>query len=113
MCAIYTKSRINLGCGGVGYSSRLVCLKGRDFEVPMSGGLYLTQHNPELSLVFDVGREIVTYRNPTDCARIIKELLNDRDLAASIRTAARERSIRDHTYQVRWSRVFETIGALK
>jgi hypothetical protein len=113
MRKIYAKSRINLGCGGVGYSSSLVCLKGRDFEVPMSGALYLTQHNPELSLVFDVGREIVTYRDPVDCARIIKELLNDGNRAASIRKAARERSIRDHTYQARWSRVFETIGALK
>jgi len=113
MREIYAKSRINLGCGGIGYSSNLVCLKGRDFEVPMSGALYLTQHNPELSLVFDVGREIVTYRDPADCARIIKELLNDRNRAASIRKAARERSIRDHTYEARWSRVFETIGALK
>jgi hypothetical protein len=113
MREIYAKSRINLGCGGVGYSSSLVCLKGRDFEVPMSGALYLTQHNPELSLVFDVGREIVTYRDPVDCARIIKELLNDRNRAASIRKAARARSIRDHTYQARWSRVFEIIGALK
>jgi hypothetical protein len=113
MRAIYAKSRINLGCGGVGYSSSLVCLKGRDFEVPMSGALYLTQHNPELALVFDVGREIVTYSNPADCARIIAELLSDRDRAAAIRKAARERSIRDHTYQARWSHVFETIGALK
>jgi len=113
MREIYAKSRINLGCGGIGYSSSLVCLKGRDFEVPMSGALYLTQHNPELSLVFDVGREIVTYRDPADCARIIKELLNDRNRAASIRKAARARSIRDHTYQARWARVFETIGALK
>jgi hypothetical protein len=110
---IYAKSRINLGCGGVGYSSRLVCLKGRDFEVPMSGALYLTQHNPELSLVFDVGREIVTYRDPPDCARIIKELLSDRTRAASIRKAARERSMRDHTYEARWSHAFATIGALK
>jgi spore maturation protein CgeB len=113
MREIYAKSRINLGCGGVGYSSSLVCLKGRDFEVPMSGALYLTQDNPELALVFDVGREIVTYRDPADCALIIKQLLEDRGRAASIRTAARERSMRDHTYQARWSRVFDIIGALK
>ena len=88
-------------------------LDAERFEVPMSGALYVTQHNPELALVFDVGCEIVTYRNPADCARIIAELLSDRDRAAAIRKAARERSIRDHTYQARWSHVFETIGALK
>jgi hypothetical protein len=61
MIELYSRSRINLGFGGVGHSRRLMCLKGRDFEVPMSGGLYLTQDNPELGLVYDVGREIVTY----------------------------------------------------
>jgi hypothetical protein len=112
MRSIYAKSRINLGCGGIGYSRTLVCLKGRDFEVPMSGALYLTQDNPELSMVFDVGTEIVTYRNESDCARLIHDLLNDPDRAAAIRQAARARSIRDHTYTARWSHVFRMLGAL-
>lgn len=112
MNSIYAKSRINIGCGGIGYSRNLVCLKGRDFEVPMSGALYLTQHNPELSLVFDVGREIVTYNDISDCARNIKELLRDQDRARAIRTAARKRSLLDHTYTVRWAHVLRTLGAL-
>ena len=53
---LFSRSRINLGFAGVGYSKKLMCLKGRDFEVPMSGGLYLTQDNPELSLVYDIGK---------------------------------------------------------
>jgi len=66
MSRIYARSRINLGFGGIGHSRNLVCLKGRDFEVPMSGALYVTQHNPELALVFDIGREIVTYRDESE-----------------------------------------------
>jgi spore maturation protein CgeB len=112
MRSIYAKSRINLGCGGIGYSRTLVCLKGRDFEVPMSGALYLTQENAELSLVFNVGTEILTYQNESDCARLIHDLLNDPDRAAAIRQAARARSIRDHTYTTRWSHVFRMLGAL-
>ncbi len=73
MVEMYSLSRINLGFGGIGHSRRLMCLKGRDFEVPMSGGLYLTQDNPELALVFDVGREVVTYRDEADCAAKIRE----------------------------------------
>ena len=109
---VYARSRINLGCGGVGYSHRLLCLKGRDFEVPMSGALYLTQDNPELRQVFDVGREIVTYRGIDDCARSIRELLHDTERAAAIRIAARERCLRDHSYFVRWGHVLRTLGAL-
>ena len=112
MKQVYAKSRINLGFGGIGHSRRLVCLKGRDFEVPMSGALYLTQHNPELGLVFELGREVLTYQDADDCARTIRELLADQPRAAEIRRAARARCLRDHTYFARWSHVLRTLGAL-
>jgi spore maturation protein CgeB len=112
MVRLYSRSRINLGFGGIGYSRRLMCLKGRDFEVPMSGGLYLTQHNPELDLVFDVGREIVTYRDERDCAGKIRQLLAQPEEARRIREAGRARCLRDHTYEARWTKAFELAGLL-
>jgi hypothetical protein len=36
----YSRSKINLGFGGVANLSDTYCLKGRDFEIPMSRGLY-------------------------------------------------------------------------
>jgi len=113
MIKLYSRSRINLGFAGVGYSRKLMCLKGRDFEVPMSGGLYLTQNNPELSLVFDVGNEILTYRNEEDCANVIKKLLADPDRAQAIRKAGRKRCLSDHSYYARWSQVFQIAGLLE
>ncbi len=112
MIKLYSRSRINLGFAGIGYSRKLMCLKGRDFEVPMSGGLYLTQNNPDLSLVFDVGNEILTYRNEEDCASIIQKLLADPDRAEKIRKAGRKRCLMDHSYHVRWSKVFRMAGLL-
>jgi hypothetical protein len=112
MNGLYARSRINLGCGGIGYSHKLLCLKGRDFEVPMSGAVYLTQDNPELSLVFDVGEEMLTYRNIDDCARVIRATLNDPQSAARIRQAARARCLKDHTYTARWTAVFRSLGAV-
>ncbi|MEQ1715634.1 MAG: glycosyltransferase [Hyphomicrobium sp.] len=112
MVEMYSLSRINLGFGGIGHSNRLMCLKGRDFEVPMSGGLFLTQHNPELELVFDVGREIMTYTGEADCAVKIRTLLADEAKAAAIRKAGRERCLRDHTYEARWTKVFQMAGVL-
>ncbi len=112
MISIFSKSRINLGFSTIGYSKTLMCLKGRDFEIPMSGALYLTQHNPELEIVFDVGKEILTYRNAKECASLIRHYLAHPDEAASIRTAARERCLRDHTYLARWSQVFRLAGIL-
>jgi len=110
---LYSRSRINLGFGAIGHSRKLLCLKGRDFEVPMSGGLYLTQHNPELALVYDIGREIVTYKNANDCAQQITELLGNPDRAAALREAGRKRALKEHTYEAKWSRVLETAGLLQ
>lgn len=112
MARIYSRSRINLGFAGIGHSRRLMCLKGRDFEVPMSGGLYLTQHNPELALVYDIGSEIVTYTDEADCASMIRRLLDNPAEAAQIRTAGRARALREHTYEARWSRVFRVAGLI-
>lgn len=112
MVKLYSRSRINLGFGGIGYSWNLRCLKGRDFEVPMSGGLYLTQHNPELDLVFAVGKEIVTYTSTVDCAEKINSLLADPHRAKMIRNAGRIRALRSHTYQTRWEEAFSAAGLI-
>jgi len=113
MVEMFSQSRINLGFGGIGHSLKLMCLKGRDFEIPMAGGLYLTQHNPELDLVFDVGTEIVTYTDVADCVAKIKALLADDARSAAIRAAGRARSLADHSYEARWTKVFQFAGVLE
>jgi hypothetical protein len=112
MVKLYSRSRINLGFSGIGHSKKLMCLKGRDFEIPMSGGLYLTQDNPELSLVYDVNREILTYRDERDCVEKITYLLNHPQEAAKIRKTGRERALRDHTWEKRFEQIFKMAGLL-
>lgn len=110
---LYSRSRINLGFGGVGHSRKLVCLKGSDFEVPMSGGLYLTQDNPELSLVYEVGKEILTYKNEKDCAEKIMWLLANPEQAAKILEAGRKRALKNHTMEKRFERIFRLTGIME
>jgi hypothetical protein len=112
MIKLYSRSRINLGFSSIGYAKRLMCLKGRDFEIPMSGGLYLTQHNPELTLVYRVGEEILTYRGVEDCAATIRSLLDNPLRAAEIRAKGRARALREHTYETRWGNVFKRSGIM-
>ncbi len=113
MVKLYSRSRINLGFSGVGHSKELMCLKGRDFEVPMSGGLYLTQDNPELSLVYDIGKEIVTYKDASDCVNKIKWLLANPDKAEKIRKSGELSAISKHRWKDRFSEVFQLIGLLR
>ncbi|OGF34305.1 hypothetical protein A2482_00745 [Candidatus Falkowbacteria bacterium RIFOXYC2_FULL_48_21] len=109
---LYSESRINLGFGGVGHSHQVFCLKGRDFEVPMSSGLYLTQDNPELALVYKIGEEILTYHDATDCANIIQHYLNHPEDAAKVRNAGYERAFREHKWEDRFRDLFCLMGSI-
>lgn len=110
MVRIYSRSRINLGFGFSGESDNTMCLKGRDFEIPMSGGFYLTQYHQELDNVYQIGEEIACYLNVEDLAEKIKFYLARPDRAEAIRRAGRRRALKDHTWTNRLSAAFSAIG---
>jgi len=112
MVRTWSRSRINLGFGGIMGHNATYCLKGRDFEVPMSGGLYLTEHHAELTPFYEIGREIVTYTGFNDLLGKIRWLLSDPDQAEMIRRAGRARALNEHTWEMRFDRVFRMLGAL-
>jgi spore maturation protein CgeB len=112
MVRIYSKSRINLGFGGVDGHEETYCLKGRDFEIPMSGGLYLTEYHPELEEAYDLGREIVAYHGFDDLVARIRHFLADPDEAEAIRRAGFRRARRDHTWEMRFEKVFTLMNLI-
>jgi hypothetical protein len=61
---IFSRSQINLGCGYIGHSNKLTNVKGRDFDIPGSGGgVYLTTFNSDLAQHFEIGKEILCYHS--------------------------------------------------
>jgi spore maturation protein CgeB len=113
MVRMYSRSRVNLGFGGVAGHRDTYCLKGRDFEVPMSGGLYLTEESEELAQFYQVGKEIVSYSGPEDLIRKVRWLLANPADAEAIRQAGRRRALSDHTWEKRFEKVFRVIGLLE
>lgn len=109
MIQVYSQSRINLGFGYVGFSSGQ-CLKGRDFEVPACGTVYLTSYNNNLKRVYRVGKEIVTYSDFEDCLRKIKELLHDPERCEKIRQASRQAILDRHSWTQRIRQLLECSG---
>jgi spore maturation protein CgeB len=105
MVALYSRARVVLGFGGVGHTADIMHLKGRDFEVPMCGAVYLTTYNPELAHHFDIGREILCYRSPQECAELLRAVLADPDGAARMRAAVLDRCRRDHTWRARLEQI--------
>jgi spore maturation protein CgeB len=104
------ESRIVLGVGTVAHSKRIVTLKLRDFDGPMSGSLYVTTDNPDLHGLFAVGTEIVTYSSPRHCVRLLEYYLQHDEEREAIAAAGRRRAVRDHTWERRVGEALELIG---
>jgi len=107
MVRLYSRAKIVLGTGVVGYMAGVKHLKGRDFEVPMCGALYLTSYNPELCDFFDIGKEIICYGSIEESVELIRWFLCNPKESENIRTSARKRSIRDHTWENRLKNMFD------
>jgi len=112
MVRMYSKSKINLGFGGVAGHKDTYCLKGRDFEIPMSGGLYLTEYSPELEEVFEIGKEMLTYRTFDELVKKIQYLLDHPDKAEAIRKAGYRRAVSEHTWEMRFEKMFTLMGLI-
>ncbi len=113
MVKMYSRSRINLGFGGVAGHDDTYCLKGRDFEIPMSGGLYVTESCAELGTFFRPGEEVVTYDGFDDLVGKIRHLLAHPEEAERIRRAGFERARSEHTWEMRFETVFRLMGVLE
>ncbi len=97
---VFNQSRINLGLGYVGWSD-FQCVKGRDFEIPSCGSVYLTSHNQNLERLYRIGKEIETYHSFGDCYQKIKQLLAYPERCREMGLAARKAVVNRHTWSGR------------
>jgi spore maturation protein CgeB len=110
---IINRSMINLGMGGIGYSESFTNVKGRDFEIPgTGGGVYLTSFNPDLAQSFVVGEEILCYSNREEMLELIRHYLAHPEEARAIAARGRERCLREHRWLHRYQKVLEILGIL-
>jgi spore maturation protein CgeB len=114
MIKMYSRSKINLGfstCGETHLGAdRILQVRLRDFEVPMSGGFYMVEYMEELEEFYEIGKEIVCYMNREDLADKIKYYLSHDREREAIRWAGQQRCLRDHTWQKRFETAFKEMG---
>ena len=112
---MYNRSKINLGfstCANLQGQKKILQIRLRDFEVPMSGGFYLTEYMKELEEFYNIGTEIVCYRDPAELADKINYYLQHETAREAIRRAGYERCLREHTWQHRFSAAFKARRSL-
>ncbi len=114
MVRMYSRSKISLGFSSCGEthrtSERILQVRLRDFEAPMSGALYMVEYMQELEEFFEIGKEVVCYYDPTDLADKVKYYLGHDTERERIRQAGYKRALRDHTWQKRLADTFKTMG---
>jgi spore maturation protein CgeB len=113
MIQMYSRSKVNLGfssCDTHEAGERILQVRLRDFEVPMSGGFYMVEHMEELEEFFNIGQEIVCYTGKEDLADKIKYYLKHDEERERIREAGHQRCLRDHTWHKRFQMAFREMG---
>ena len=110
---LFAESKIVLGIGGILHCTDFTALKMRDFDAPMSGSFYIAQSNPDLSACFDLGRELVTWSSLPDLVSKCRFYLENESEREKIAKLARVRSMRDHTWGIRFGEMITALENLK
>ncbi len=82
----------------------------RLFEATGCGALLITDYKDNLNELFEIGKEVVAYRSPEECAALIKYYLANPKEADVIARAGQARTLRDHTYTKRMEQTAEILG---
>ena len=82
----------------------------RMYESTAAGAMLLTEDKSNLKDLFTPGTEVVAYHNNRDAAEKVRYYLDHPDELAKIANAGQKRTLRDHTYQQRVSRIAQEIA---
>jgi hypothetical protein len=88
----------------------LVYSRLRDIEAPMLGACYLTEWTEGLEHMYELGKEIETYRTAEELTSKLSELQRDPVRRSAMRERAQRRALADHTVGRSIERIREHLG---
>ena len=108
--AVFRGSQLNLGIGYALASARIANAKGRDIECPATGACYLTTYHWELAEMFEIGREVLCYRNVEELIELYSYYSKRPDICLKIAQAAHRRAHAEHTWERRLRHLFNELN---
>ena len=113
MVSIFSTSKINIGFLEV-YSEKnqqitQQHLHLREFEVPMCRGLYITNYSDELAEFYEPDKEVIMFHNEHELLEKVNFFLQHTNDAEKIRHAGYLKASGCHTYQKRFTGLFEKL----
>lgn len=115
MIHIINASKINLNLSNSSWNIRTILrgqqqIKGRNFEVPGCGGFLLTNYVGGLEEFYDVQREVSCFRDRRELVQKIGYYLTHEAEREEIARAGYQRTMREHTYEMRFRKLFGYAG---
>jgi spore maturation protein CgeB len=107
------KARVFRSAAGVLNTMNLAEVRGvnaRLFEAAGCGAAVLTEFRSTVPELFEVGKEVLAFRDFDDLLEQATRLLSDRGLTERLGDAATQRAHRDHTYDLRVTTILEKLS---
>jgi spore maturation protein CgeB len=83
----------------------------RLYEATGVGSLLLTDAKQNLGELFEVGREVVAYRDEDELVEAIEHYVANEDERATIAEAGQQRTLREHSYAVRMQELAQILDS--
>lgn len=112
MISLSKRARIILGIGSVGHCADVYTLKLRDFDAMMTGALYVTHRNRDLTRLFREGEEIEYYESPQEAAEKIRHYLDHPEAREKIGQRGMQTAMARDTWDQRLGSTFVQLGLL-
>jgi len=80
----------------------------RVYEIMAAGGFLLTDYRPELDDLFEVGKDLVVYKNAKDCADKVLEYLDKEKERKAIAQRGKSK-VKEHTYINRMQKMLSIV----
>lgn len=105
----YNQCKIVLGISTILGCNNFVSMKLRDFDVPMSGSVYVTNYNEDTAKIFQDNKEVSYYSDVDDCVEKVLFLLDNENKLEEIRQNTLVKAL-DNTYKKRIKTLLNTLG---
>jgi spore maturation protein CgeB len=108
--SLWNRAKISYTPLGASTNPSLLQIKGRVFQMGLSGTLMLTQRSPALDPYYEEGKEYIAFDSLEDCVDKARHYLRREDLRSQIAAAYAERTRQEHLWSHRFGKIFQDIG---
>lgn len=85
-------------------------IKARNFEIAYFNGFQLTDYVPSIENYFDIGKEVICYKDVDEAEQLIKYYLSNTNERENIKKTSNQRAMKEHGYVNRLRVILEKIS---